>query len=90
MTEFTPPHRLTVERIEAMSPVAQARTWAHLEDEFLLDLDTVDGLLRESDALRIATAVRLTRAGVVRAVMTTANGSISVRVTRTFPIRKAA
>lgn len=82
--------RLTLANIEAMSPVAQARTWARLEDELMLDLDCLDGLLRESDALRIATVARLARADVVNAVLTVTNGAVCVRVTRTFPTRKAA
>lgn len=95
MTEIAPPARLTVDRIKAMSPVAQAETWARLEDELLIDLDMgIGNGLSETDELRIAAAARLARAGVVFAVLRVVlsrNGShAQVTVTRVFPIRKAA
>ncbi|PZR36461.1 hypothetical protein [Caulobacter segnis] len=73
--------------IRCMSPIAQAKAWAHLEDELLLDLDMIDGVTLETEPLRIATANRLAERGVVHAV---AGSTGCVRVTRVFPLRKVA
>lgn len=84
---MTAPYALTVRSIARMSPIAQAKTWAALEDDLLLDLDTLDGVLRETAPLRIATANRLAERGVVHAVPSPTG---SVRVSRVFPLRKVA
>lgn len=78
---------LTLDLISRMSPLAQALAWAGLEDELLLDLDILDGVLRETDPLRIATANRLAERGVVHAI---ACQPSCVRVSRVFPLRKVA
>lgn len=82
--------RLSLDLIQRMSPLAQAKTWARLEDELLLNLDTLDGVLRESEPLRVATAARLAARGILHAILTTTASGVSVRCSRVFPLRKAA
>ena len=56
--------RLSV--IRAMSPIAQAKFWAQVEDELLLDIDLGIGHgVTESDPVRVEAAHRLERAGIV-------------------------
>ena len=84
------PAKITIGLIRRMSPIAQAKVWAALEDALLLDLDTLDGVLRETDPLRIATAERLAQAGIVQAVRSQETSTLCVRVSRVFPLRKVA
>lgn len=76
--------------IRAMSPIAQARFWAAIEDELLLDIDLgIGDGVTETDPVRIEAARRLERAGVV---VTRPEPGLSpswVKVARVFPLRKA-
>ncbi|HJV42380.1 hypothetical protein [Caulobacter sp.] len=81
--------RLTV--ILAMSPIAQAKFWAEVEDELLLDIDLGIGCgVTESDPVRIEAACRLERAGIV-VVKPVGPGGAPTRVTvnRVFPLSPA-
>lgn len=87
------PSRAMLAFIKVMPPILAAKTWAELEDAMLLDIDVQDlgGVLNECDPLRIATADRLAEAGLCFVDKNTgADGVVTARVTRVFPIRKAA
>lgn len=79
--------RLTLATIAALSPIAQAKTWAQVEDELMLDIDLGIGRgVTETDPVRVEAAQRLERTGLVT-ITTSPAGSL---VDRRFPIRKAA
>jgi hypothetical protein len=78
--------------IRAMSPVTQAKFWAGVEDELLLDIDLGVGHgVTESDPVRVEAACRLERAGIV-VVKPSQPGlaPASVSVARVFPLRRTA
>lgn len=75
--------RLTLANIAALSPIAQAKTWAQVEDELMLDIDLgIGNGVTETDPVRVEAAQRLERAGIVTIAQLTGG----VRVARRFPI----
>ncbi|PHY20790.1 hypothetical protein [Caulobacter sp. BP25] len=79
--------RLSLSTILAMSPIAQAKFWAQVEDELLLDIDLGIGSgVTESDPVRVEAARRLERAGVV-ITKVAQPGRVSVH--RVFPTSAA-